>query len=136
VDVKEKGFYKFTRDYCDRGSTSVGTIPQNTVVEITQVDVSTSKVISPDFFDWHHWNLPVVKVANPPKSDGERNDSSAGKKAKVSLPSGTQQIKDAILLLGECHRKVPACKSKPQEWPSCGCLHCRIEYFILQNGNH
>lgn len=46
-----------------------------------------------------------------------------------------QQIKDAILLLGECLKKVPACKSKPQEWPSCDCLHCRIEYFILQNGN-
>ena len=69
-------------------------------------------------------------------SQGEQSDSADGKKAKVSLPSGTQQIKDAILLLAECHRKVPACKSKPQEWPSCGCLHCRIEYFILQNGNH
>lgn len=74
MEVLEKGFYKFTRDYSDRGSLSVSTIPQGTVVEINQVDANTHKVISPDFYDWHSWDLPVVKVDNPSKPKEKTED--------------------------------------------------------------
>lgn len=40
---------------------------------------------------------------------------------------------DAILLLEECHKLLPACKSHPKHFGKCQCLHCRVEYYISQN---
>lgn len=94
--VTKKGFYKFTRDYHDRGTTSVGTIPKGTVVEINQVSTRYKKVISPSFYDWHNWDLPVIKIDNPPKSEEKekKHEKSSGSENTID----NKQM-DAIALL-------------------------------------
>ncbi len=69
MEVKEKGFYRFTKDWYNRGSMSVTTERKGSVIEITQVDKINRKVISKAFLNgWVSWDLPVVKC-NPPKKE-------------------------------------------------------------------
>jgi len=51
-----------------------------------------------------------------------------------SQPGHLQQLKHSILLLGECHKKIRACKWWKGKLKDCTCLHCRVERFISQNG--
>jgi hypothetical protein len=60
--VTKKGKYRFLKDFVTRGSFSTGTIPKNTVIEITQIDLTNNKVIGPEFFDWAYWDLPVEEI--------------------------------------------------------------------------
>lgn len=81
MEVKKTGKYEFLEDYLNRGTNCVGTIPKGSVVEITQVDELTHKVISPDFYDWHFWELPVKAAPNNIK---ESTDSTPIKGPKLS----------------------------------------------------
>lgn len=60
--IKEPGNYRFTRDFANRGTISVGTLKKGRVIEITQVSASTKKVIGPSLADWCYYDMPVEKV--------------------------------------------------------------------------
>jgi len=60
--VNEQGKYKLLSDFSDRGTNSIGVIPSDTIIEVTQIDKAYRKVYSPSFSDWVYWDLPVVKV--------------------------------------------------------------------------
>ena len=55
----------------------------------------------------------VAGLQNPPKSDEERNDSTVGKKGKVSLPDGEHNISSP---------KLPPCKGCVRLGSVCGSL--------------
>jgi hypothetical protein len=60
--VTKKGKYKLLKDFVTIGSFSTGTIPKNTVIEITQIDLNNNKIIGTEFFDWTYWDLPVEEI--------------------------------------------------------------------------
>jgi hypothetical protein len=60
--VNETGKYKLTEDFRTRNTCATGTIPKDTIIEITQISEEYHKVIGTDFMDWVYWDLPVVKV--------------------------------------------------------------------------
>ena len=53
---------------------------------------------------------------------------------KVAVNSASDNIQsDAISLLDECHKLIPACKIHPKSFGTCSCLHCRVERYISRN---
>lgn len=60
--ISKPGNYKAIEDIKTRGTISIGTIPKGTIIEITAVDPIYHKVIGPNLFDWHYWNMPVVPI--------------------------------------------------------------------------
>ena len=59
--VKEVGNYKCLEPVASRGSFSVGTFPQGSIIKITQIDPCYHKVMGEGFHDWIFWDLPVKK---------------------------------------------------------------------------
>lgn len=60
--ITEKGKYKLLEDITTRGSRSIGGIAKGVVIEITQIDANSHKVIGPQLMDWTYWELPVEKI--------------------------------------------------------------------------
>jgi hypothetical protein len=53
---------------------------------------------------------------------------------KVAVNYASDNIQsDAISLLDECHKLIPACKTHPKQFGVCRCLHCRVERYISRN---
>ena len=59
MKIKKIGKYRLLRDFKTRNSTSVGTLPSGTVIEITQL--GGHKVIGPELYDWVYYDMPVVE---------------------------------------------------------------------------
>jgi len=59
MKIKKIGKYRLLRDFKTRNSTSVGTLPSGTVIEITQL--GGHKVIGPELYDWTYYDMPVVE---------------------------------------------------------------------------
>ena len=74
MEVRKKGKYRFLKDWVNRGSLSIGTIPKGTIVEITQIDERVHKVISSDFADWMYWDLPVEPVVQDGPKEGMKKE--------------------------------------------------------------
>ncbi|KKL58454.1 hypothetical protein LCGC14_2225220 [marine sediment metagenome] len=60
--VTEKGKYKLLKDFKVRNSIAIGTLEEGDVLEITQIDELTNKVIGPELMDWANNELPVEKI--------------------------------------------------------------------------
>ena len=60
--VTEKGKYKLLKDFKVRNSIEIGTLEEGDVLEITQIDELTNKVIGPELMDWANNELPVEKI--------------------------------------------------------------------------
>ena len=60
--VTEKGKYKLLKDFKVRNSIATGTLEEGDVLEITQIDELTNKVIGPELMDWANNELPVEKI--------------------------------------------------------------------------
>lgn len=59
--VNEIGKYKLLKDIITRNTYSIGTIPKDSIINITQIDSTYCQVIGNELFDWIYWDLPVVK---------------------------------------------------------------------------
>lgn len=60
--IKEKGKYKLLEDIKVRNPRAIGGIAKGAVIEITQIDEGSHKVIGPQLMDWMYWELPVEKI--------------------------------------------------------------------------
>lgn len=60
--VDRPGRYRLLKDFSNRGSISISTIPSGTILEITQIDRDNCQVIGDLLDDWNYWNLPVELV--------------------------------------------------------------------------
>ncbi len=60
--ITEKGKYKVLKDLKIRNTTSIGTLTEGSIIEITQVDEMTNKVIGPMLWDWMYHDLPLEKI--------------------------------------------------------------------------
>lgn len=60
--ITEKGKYKILKDFTVRNSIASGTLSEGGILEITQIDDSTNKVIGPELMDWTYHELPVEKI--------------------------------------------------------------------------
>ena len=62
MKITEVGKYKLLKDIKTRNSASIGTLPKGKVLNINRVDEFGHKVLSPELFDWTHWDLPVKRI--------------------------------------------------------------------------
>jgi hypothetical protein len=69
MEVRKKGKYKLLKDITNRGQIKISTIPKGTILDITQIDVRSRKVISSIFYDWMGWDLPVEPVVQDKQKD-------------------------------------------------------------------
>ena len=92
MEVREKGFYRFIKNWYNRGSVSVATEHEGTIVEITQVDEIHHRVLSKDFLGgWVPWNLPVERCDSP-ESQGEKQNKSPNKSSFLLLDILTELV--------------------------------------------
>lgn len=60
--VTEKGKYKVLKDFNTTNSISIGTVPKDSIIQISQVDDIAHRVIGSELFDWMPNELPVEKI--------------------------------------------------------------------------
>lgn len=60
--IKKTGRYKLTKDFYTRNSIKCGTLPEGSIIQITQIDIIGHKVISPELYDWVYWDMPVKEI--------------------------------------------------------------------------
>ena len=64
MEITERGKYKLKSDLYVRLSNGCYTIDCGKVIEITQVDKSTRRVIGPQLRDWVNWKIDAEKEAS------------------------------------------------------------------------
>jgi len=60
--IKETGKYRLLKDFTISTPNSIGTLPEGTIIDITQIDTRFHKVIGDQLSDWVYWEMPVEKL--------------------------------------------------------------------------
>lgn len=60
--ICQPGYYRLLKAIVVRGPNSIHSIPQKTIMKITQINPRNRQIIGPSLPDWIYWDVPAEKI--------------------------------------------------------------------------